>query len=457
MTNPKSRIVAAVAGALSMGATVAWAAEPTQTEVKLQELQAKVAQLEAQQAQNSKDVAATIDSVLRDAEHRSQLLATGGEGAGYDNGFYLRTGSWELRPGVLFQFWNDTDWRENTSPNGKDQIDNGFEVHHLELSLEGTAFSKDLTYRFMWDSAPEGGSLTLQDAWARWMFSDQIGVRMGQFKDLLTHEWLTGDGYQLAAERSVVDFILGGGFVQRTQGVTLVYGGYEKGNPLNVEVGFTDGLNQQNTNFVSKGGSGFPGAAHTFDFGITGRAEYLAMGNWKDYADFSAMGTKENLLVFGLGTDWSQSGDGDVVSVAIDGQFEMPMGLSLYGGGLYRWADKNITGLGSETNDYGLIAQAGYLLNPAWEIFGRYDWTHFDKKIVSGDRNFHEFTVGVNYFLGNNGSAGHRAKFTVDLSYLPNGVPGALIGSGLGTTLGATGDNAGDNEVMLRAQFQLML
>ncbi|MGE5608312.1 MAG: hypothetical protein ACM359_03580, partial [Bacillota bacterium] len=162
MTNPKSRMFAAVAGTLALGAAAAWAAEPTQTDAKIQELEAKVAALESKQAANSKDLAATVDSVLRDAERRSQLLANGGDmGAGYDNGFYIRAGdAWVLRPGALFQFRYVADFRDDatTSSGGeKDDTEDGFEVARMRLILEGTAFSPDLTYKFQWETQTEGG------------------------------------------------------------------------------------------------------------------------------------------------------------------------------------------------------------------------------------------------------------------------------------------------------------
>jgi outer membrane murein-binding lipoprotein Lpp len=457
MTNPKSRIVAAVAGALSVGAVSAWAAEPTQNDLKIQQLEAKVAQLEAKQAQSSKDVAATLDAVLRDAEHRSQLLAMSGDmSAGYDNGFFIQAGAWSLRPGVLFQFWNVNDYAQDTNPNGKDQWENGFEVHRLEFGFQGTAVNKDITYSFLWNTDTEGGGVTLLDAWVRWMFADQFGVRMGQFNDPVTHENLLDDGRLLMAERSMLDFTLGGGFLDRTQGVTLVYGGYDKNNPLNIEIGLTDGANQDNTNFVGKNPAGFTvGGPHSFDFGVAGRAEYKVMGDWVDYADMTAKNAKTDLLVLGIAGDWSQSGDGNVITATIDAQYEMANSLGLYGAFIYRSADEELTGLDDNANDYGLLLQASYLFSPQWEVFGRWDWVHLDNTLpVEDEDNFHEFTVGLNYYMGANGSAGHRAKFTVDFNYYPNGVPTELFDT---TRIGAQGNNSGDDEWILRAQFQLLL
>jgi hypothetical protein len=436
---------AAVAGTLALGAAAAWAAEPTQTDAKIQELEAKVAALESKQAADSKDLATTVDSVLRDAERRSQLLANGGDmGAGYDNGFYIRAGdAWVLRPGALFQFRYVADFRDDATQNDgnqKDDTEDGFEVARMRLILEGTAFSPDLTYKFQWETQTEGGSVDLLDAWARYMFADDWGFRLGQFKDPVHHEFLTGEQYQLAVDRSLVDSLLGGGLTGYTQGATLIYGGYNKNNPLNVEVGLTDGLNQANTGFVDQ----------DFNFGIAGRAEYKVMGDWKSYRDFSAKGNKEDLLVLGGGGDWSQSGSGNVYLGTVDAQYESTSGLGIYGAGLVDHFDAEFTGDNSAT-DWGALVQVGYLLTPNWEIFGRYDFTKFEQNQITDHDYFNEITVGVNYFLGQDGSAFHRAKFTVDLSYLPQGSPAPL------GQIDVLDDNSGSNEWLLRAQFQLLL
>ena len=57
----------------------------------------------------------------------------------------------------------------------------------------------------------------------------------------------------------------------------------------------------------------------------------------------------------------------------------------------------------------------------------------------------------MNYYLGRDGSARHRAKVTVDLSYLPNGSPAIAPG------LDILDDNAAEAEWMLRGQFQLWI
>src|SRR5450432_1837367 len=78
-----------VAVALSMSGGAVRAAEPTTSELmqQINQLQAKVQQLETkQEAIASKDVDATVDQVLQDADKRSQLLQMEGFTAGWQQG-----------------------------------------------------------------------------------------------------------------------------------------------------------------------------------------------------------------------------------------------------------------------------------------------------------------------------------------------------------------------------------
>jgi outer membrane murein-binding lipoprotein Lpp len=432
---------------------------------KVDALSAEVEQLRSEQAQNSKDVAATIDAVLRDAEHRSQLLAANGEsGAGYDNGFYIKSGDFVLRPHATFQARYVADYRENTSGAKADETETGFEIRRMKLVLQGTAFSPDLSYYFRWDTRTastksdvkdangvtvgsvdnkNGGSLYLRDAWVKYDFTDSLGVRLGQIKDPVSREQLTSDENLVPSERSIADAIFGTGYTDRVQGVSLVYGDYDQKNPIFAELAFTDGLNSLNTSF----------AKSNFDFGIAGRAEWKVFGDWKSYSDFTAKNNKQDLLVIGGGFDWSQSGDGNSLLGTVDAQWENTSGIGLYAGLLVRNLDKGLTGGTSDQTDWGAVVQASWLVDPVWEIFGRYSFVGFDSPVsAAGNQDqFHEITVGLNYYLGNGGSALHRAKITVDLNYLPNGSPGSLSAQDY------LGDSNGKAEVVLRGQFQLSI
>jgi len=278
------------------------------------------------------------------------------------------------------------------------------------------------------------------------MFNDDWGVRFGQFKEPLSHEKLVSSERQIAVDRTMVDNLMGGSLFDRVQGVTAVYGNYNKNNPIYAEVGLTDGGPLSlNTNFTK----------HTFDFGVTGRVEFKAMGDWKNYRDFTAKDTKDNLLVIGGGFDWSQAGDGNIQHFTVDAQFETNTNLGLYGAILVQNADDTFTGLPDDTTNWGFLVQANYLLTPEWDVFGRFDMVMFDNDITfaSGDTEdtFYEITVGVNRYLGSNGSWLHRAKVQLDLTFLPNGASQGFSG------LGILDANDGGTEIVFRSQFQLVL
>jgi Phosphate-selective porin O and P len=453
MKRMKYVLWSAAVGVTLIGATRA--NDPGQS--RIEALERKVAELEAKQATDSREVATVIDAVLRDSERRSQLLAADGNaGAGYDNGFYIRQGdSWILKPGAFMQFRNNTDLR-NDAGGDDTRTENGFEFRRLKLHLEGTAVSPAFTYFIGWNVERDSGTFLLEDAIVNYWSNETYGIRVGQSKDPLSKEWLTHDGRAMAVERSMVDAVLGSGTVNRTQGITFMYNRYQKDNPLHAELMLHDGARQLNTNYIGKtpaGIAGGIGAPHSWDFGVTGRVEYRAIGDWKSYLDFSAKDTKQDLLVFGGGIDWSQNGDGDQITAAADAQWENDKGCALFVAAHLRDRDEQLAG--AEGTDWGAMVQAGHLLNPAWEIFARYGIIGFDNDVVfaNGESEdlFHEITVGFNYFLGTNGSGFHKAKVTVDLTYLPNGAPAPF------TALGILGDNSGEDEWVLRGQFQLWI
>lgn len=445
MTNPKRRTVPALmAGALGMGGALALAAEPTQQELlsQLQELQAKVAAMEAKQV-NTQDVDSTVASVLADADRRSQLMQVEGFTAGYNKGKFLiqsADGNFTLNPNLQLQFrWLVNAYKEDEDITGDDdnEIDDGFEVRRAKFGFQGNMFTPDLQYVFVWATDRDGGSVNLEDAFVRYQFADAWAVRAGQYKDPVHHEELVSSKRQLAVDRSLVNEDLGGGETDRVQGIHLIY---DDGGNIRAEVGYHDGSNTDNTNFQDTNGA---------DFGISGRAEWMVSGdNWRAYEDFTAMGNDSDIFVLGAGGDWTQSGDVDVYLHTIDAQWENSAGLGIYAAYLGALVDMGDNAFGDDTlYDMGFLLQAAYMLNEQWEIFGRYDVTILDDdRVASGaEDTFNEFTVGVNYYL-----KGHAAKITVDGFWLPDGAP--ITNDGIGVL-----DSGDEDQFGLRAQFQLLI
>ena len=494
---------AAVAGALGVGAgilglgSVASAAEPTQQELleQIKALQSKVEQLEARQQQQAAPQTqatsqpttqaatqpaapqeATIDSVLRDAERRSSpsFLQTGGFTAGYSKNKFLiqdEAGNFVLNPNLQFQFRHVANFRnDNTAPDDDDPdtdpegsgdsvTTSGFELRRMKFAFEGNAFGPALTYKFQWATNRGNGNPVLDDAWVRWAVGNTFGeggkdfaVRVGQFKDPTFHEEITSSKRQLAVDRSLMNEVLAGGITDWVQGVALIWDDGPEGRPLRAEVGYSDGINTDNTNFTDTGGSAFYGLTNP-DWGIFGRAEYLAMGNWKQYDDFSAMGNTEDLLVVGAGATYSENGagleGGDAVLYTVDAQYESGK-LGLYAAYVGAYAHRDTPSGAGSTHDMGWLAQAGYMLDQKWELFGRYDTTLLDDDRFEEDSDqedtFHELTVGLNYYI-----KGHAAKLTIDGSWLPNGTPNNQEGIGY---IDPDGD---DDQFVIRTQFQLLI
>jgi hypothetical protein len=411
-------------------------AEPTreQLQQELVALKARIAKLEAK-AQSDPAVQAsaqtTKQDVLADAEKRSKL-PTGS--AGWDKGFFIKSddGNFSLRPSAQMQFRHIANLSEDDD--GDDHLDSGFEVRRMRFRFDGNVFSPDLTYSFVFDTDRSSGTVSLLDAWAAYKFADQWTVRLGQFKESVFHERDLQPFTQLAVERSLVDAVLGGNQTYRVQGVSLIYGG-GKDDAVRAEFAVHDGANSRNTNFEDTANG---------DFGFGARGEYKLKGDWADYKDFTAKGTKSDLLVLGVGGDYTQAGDSDILRSTADAQWENTTGLGLYGAIHGNFSDGSL----GDGTDWGFLAQAGYLINKKVEVFGRYDVVLFDDDTINGD-TFNEFTIGANYFLGPDGAYLHRAKFTLDFVYLPDGAPSAQTGLGI---LASDQD-----EFVVRGQFQLQI
>lgn len=379
---------------------------------------------------------------MRDAEHREPRMDMSDLTAGWshEHGFFIRSddGNFQLSPFSLFQVRGATAVRQHANPGASDDTQSGFEIRRLQFGLDGHVFSPDFTYRLFWQSSElTTGNLSLLMAWVQYRFHNTPWViGGGQFKDPFDHEQLLGDANQLAADRTFVDDILAGGEAF-SRGVSLRYDDH---GPFRAEGALTSGFNVPNVGFQ-------PFPTNSANYGLAARGEYKLFGNWRDYEQFSSQGDRENnLLVVGAGVDYTEAGHTDFLRHTFDAQFNAgPLGL--YGACLGRYTRGNTAGRGGDTYDPTLRAQVSYLLTPKWEIFGRYDYVHFDglEFKTPTKSTVHEITAGATYYF-----FGQNAKITLDVSYLPNGTPTADAGNDILA-------NSGRGELVARGQFQLLL
>ncbi len=434
--------------------------EPTLRELRQQidALQKKIDALEAKEASGTahgaasefrpattQDVDGVVRRVLADAEARSRPLAgVTPFTAGWSDGkFLLRSedGRFSLNPNIFLQFRYVATHRED-GKNGGSDTQSGFEMRRAKIGFAGNAFGKDLSYSVILSGDRNGGTVRLDEWWARYKLDADWAIRGGQFKDPVAHEQLGSAKYTLAVDKSLLvnTFLPAEDYVQ---GVSLQYGGVN--NPLAAEVAFTDGSPSTiNTDFRDDPNP--PGTPQSRpDFGVAGRVEYKVFGQWKNYASFTSLGMKEDLLVVGAGADFSQVSARDVFIHTVDVAYKLANGLSFYGAVMGRASDGG-SGYGNDY-DWGGLAQAAYLIDGKHlEVFGRYDYMELDSGSVSAGapRRVHELTTGLNYYF-----EGQAAKFTIDLTYLPNGAPSDNTGTGV--------LKSDKSEFIVRAQFQLLM
>jgi hypothetical protein len=408
-------------------------------EPSLSELQQELDQLKAQvgERQSGASVDRVVMDVLADANQRSAIFAADtGMTAGYDKGFFIKSedGKFLLRPNLWWQFRHITNFRDE-----EDDIQEGFENRRVWLRFDGNVFTPDLTYLFVWETSRTNGSLSLLDAYGQYRFGDTWALKFGQFREAFSQERTTSCYQTMAVDRSLVDTLMGGNLIDRVQGVSLAYGSKEI--PLRAEFTFSDGANTKNTDFQNP-------PVNATDWGVAGRVEYKFSGDWANFKDFTAKGTKTDLFVLGAGVDATERNGSQTYMTTVDAQYENPNGLGLFGALHGNFTDLRNTVGDSSRFDWGAVGQVGYAFGGNWEVFGRISYICFDEDFVDNN-SISEYEVGVTYFFGANGAYMHRAKVTVDIGYLPDGSPSDQTGIGILASA--------DDEIVIRGQFQLQL
>jgi hypothetical protein len=207
---------------------------------------------------------------------------------------------------------------------------------------------------------------------------------------------------------------------------------------------------------------------------VATRVEYKVLGDWSAYDQFTSLGDKNPLLVFGAGVDLTQFYTTNILIDTVDAQFNLPGGLNAYAAYMGRWISvgpghtvagaqagslyatgNNTTGTtkGSYTYDPSVLTQVGYLINDQWEPYLQYTYIYFQNgdgvsSAINGftvrSRAEHEIVAGTNYYL-----YGKAVKLTADVGYLPNGCIASDDGGDIQSSAQA--------ELFFRLQLQLLL
>ncbi len=390
---------------------------------------------------NEDEIRALVAEMVADSDSRSSLLQSGGT-AGHDGKFFLQSadGSFRLNVSGQVQFRYIANFRDDEDDT--DDFESGFTTNRTSLRFDGKIYD-EFIFGVEGNFDRDGGDFELEDAFVGYTFENGLLLLWGQYREPILWEDVINDKASLAVDQSVVNAV----FRQdRSQGVWLHY----TDEDWRMWAGVNDGIRAENTDF-DQGNS---------DFGFTTRWEWKFAGEWSQFDQFtspkgSELGSKlGGGFHYELGADRpTPPGDGtDLAAFTADLMFTGD-GWSLYAAGVGLWQDPDG---GSETTDYGFVAQGSYYFSDPFEMFARYDVVIADDDRANDDA-FNTITAGFNYYMH-----GQAAKFTFDVVYYPdettsNDLVDSITGPGAerGRRIGLL-ESGNEDQFALRAQFQLL-
>jgi len=216
-------------------------------------------------------------------------------------------------------------------------------------------------------------------------------------------------------------------------------------------------------NFANAHGTaGYQGAGT--DFSVTGRVDVKVMGDWKEEQGFAAFSDEENALFIGAAVNYAVAETGNNGTVGASGSNDKDVRLTVDAAG--KMAGFNLSGAfvydnfhaddatisqfvrGGAGDWWGFELQGGYMIVPdKFEAFGRYEWLNLKDAIPQSHPEL--VTAGVNYYV-----AKHRAKLTLDATWVFVGLPGGVTGSGAANT--DLLNSVTSAQALVRGQVQLL-
>ncbi len=419
-------------------------------EVELQQLRAALDGRTSDE-RRSQEVRAAVKQALADPDLK--LRSASSLQAGYKDGFFIAAEdqSFSLLINVEGQFRYIFDNAEKQpAPNGGDDV-SGFQLRRGRLTFSGNAINPQLTYKLQPAYECGTGNLRLDDAWLAYEFTPGLRLKGGQFKPYFLREENVGAFLQLAAERSyLADYFT----IDFTQGAELTY---DIGQ-LHLAFAAHDGSYAQNTDYNGDRSV----------FALSGRAEYVLAGDWKQFRDFTSWPKEPFALMIGAGADYEQGQHGPGTNTPNVFKYTADVSAEFGGANLFAAivgqeftddANPAVGGLPTNLNgahQFGFVAQGGVFVIPdKLEPFARYEWMNWGGvyyrnnggAVQNASRNLTDdrlsiVTVGANYYF-----AKHKAKLTVDLVYALDPVPVSNTGGGLVRS-------AKEDQLALRCQFQ---
>ncbi|MHB1158586.1 MAG: porin [Phycisphaerales bacterium] len=425
---------------------------------QIQSQQSEISQLRADQGQTwlttarAEQVKTLVREVLSDADTRASLMdsaiTAGHNGKNFflasEDGNFLLTVDGQLQIRYIWNHIRDTGTRNDQE---------GFQMRRAKIGFYGHVYDPKLTYGLRIVAANDsdfgvGGTMTLEDAWAAYDVADGWNVKGGQFKGPFLREEAVDSRYQLAVERSLVADLF---TVDYTQGVQVSY----TADQFRVLAMVHDGSGAANSDYTST----------EAEIAFAGRVEFLAMGTWDQFKDFTTFTGDQMGLLLGAAIDY-ENGEGetgatpgDVLKWTVDASFEAPdaYGFNAFAAviGSHPQHREALTGTANEPDQFAVVVQAGVFVVPdKFDVFGRYEYIDLDGNTLSSfsalsaaaDDPVNILTFGGNYYMHK-----HGAKFTLDVVWMLDNSTGISTNTGAGLV-----STTKDDQVSIRGQFQLL-
>jgi hypothetical protein len=333
------------------------------------------------------------------------------------------------------QFRYVANFRDEESVGDSDDFTHGFQTRRIRFGVKGNVYEKNLTYDILGEFSRSTGQFILLDAFGQYKWESGVSLKWGQFKPPFLREENVSDTRQLTVERSDMNTVFS---QNRAQGVQL---GYET-ERFRGMVEFSDGFNTLNTDFVD---------APEADYAITARGEFrFGEGDFKRFDDFTSWQGNDFGALLGIAAHTQAGGDtggtADVDFSALTADFSLEgNGWNAYIEAVWRHTEPPV---GDDTDDFGVLAQAGIFVSEQVELFGRYDAIFVDD--TNGD-DFNTLTGGLNYYVS---PKSHAAKFSADVLYHFDDEAGnALVNQNTGTGLLRDSE---DGQILFRLQMLVM-
>jgi hypothetical protein len=416
--------------------------------------------------QRAASVMSLVNDVLADASQRVNLYGDGSM-MGWSDGFHLSSadGQFRLNIGGLMQTQFMSRWQGTDATSGFGQYDEwryGFGVSRTQLSFDGHAFGRGLTYlvELGWgrndpyNHTSNANQMTprMWDAWVAFQLNSETKIKLGQFMLPFTKEAIIKSPYQMAIFPSLVEYRMG---LERSQGVELDWKSNDRHFSLTVSNGSAALL--QGLIFGSEDPTP-PLSALGSDtlYSVTMRHEWKLLGEWDQFDQFtSPPGSERGVLIGVAGHRQNTESNSPVpvggfppgifwgVTADMVMQFD---GASLFGAVIYERV-LDISVALPRLNLLAFVAQGSTYVTNQTELFARWESGGPDREAIAGGDHLQILTVGMNHYMD-----GQDLKFTADLGFSFGEVSGFMAN----TQAGWITDVRRRNQVLVRTQLQLM-